>query len=441
MVQAAGRSGPPPSRMTVADDGAEKFAGGPSVRPGRCHPWRGRAQTGVALRRSPLDRHRPNRHPHCLIATRGDRHDDGSRPDRGPRSERGIRSAHDRGESADGAFVSTGGCPPPERVAGAGRRRARPLRRVERAPSRDVYPALGARPARPVRHLRRRRSTGGAARRRRRRAPVHDPERVQAVRLRARLRARSAPTRRGERLGVNATGLPFNSVDGDRAQRGRAHQPDGEPGRHRHRPASCPGRRCRRALASSSATGSRASPAASSSSTRRSTRRSSRPTAATAASPTCSRLRRASTPTRPRPSTSTRASARCSVTARDLAVMGATLADGGVNPVTGERVVTPTTCQHVLAVLATAGLYERPATGSTTSACRARAASAAASSRSRPARAASARSRRRSTRRATACAASSLPRYLSQRLGLNMFMSDPFGTSIAGPCFGWEDHE
>ena len=47
-----------------------------------------------------------------------------------------------------------------------------------------------------------------------------------------------------------------------------------------------------------------------------------------------------------------------SVTARDLAVMGATLADGGVNPVTGERVVDAVTCRHVLSVMATAGLYE-----------------------------------------------------------------------------------
>jgi glutaminase len=46
------------------------------------------------------------------------------------------------------------------------------------------------------------------------------------------------------------------------------------------------------------------------------------------------------------------------VTARDLAVMGATLADGGVNPITGERVVEPMTCHHALAVMATAGLYE-----------------------------------------------------------------------------------
>ena len=46
------------------------------------------------------------------------------------------------------------------------------------------------------------------------------------------------------------------------------------------------------------------------------------------------------------------------VSARDLAVMGATLADGGVNPVTGERVVNASTCHYALAVMATAGLYE-----------------------------------------------------------------------------------
>ena len=46
------------------------------------------------------------------------------------------------------------------------------------------------------------------------------------------------------------------------------------------------------------------------------------------------------------------------VSARDLATMGATLALGGVNPLTGERVVDEETCRHVLAVMTTAGLYE-----------------------------------------------------------------------------------
>lgn len=46
------------------------------------------------------------------------------------------------------------------------------------------------------------------------------------------------------------------------------------------------------------------------------------------------------------------------VSARDLAVMGATLADGGFNPVTREQVVKPDVCHYALAVMLTAGLYE-----------------------------------------------------------------------------------
>src|SRR3954465_14652838 len=46
------------------------------------------------------------------------------------------------------------------------------------------------------------------------------------------------------------------------------------------------------------------------------------------------------------------------VTVHDLAVMAATLANGGVNPITGDVVVVPGACRRVLAVMATAGLYE-----------------------------------------------------------------------------------
>jgi glutaminase len=46
------------------------------------------------------------------------------------------------------------------------------------------------------------------------------------------------------------------------------------------------------------------------------------------------------------------------VSAKDLAVMGATLADGGVNPLTKERVVDAAICHYALAVMTTAGLYE-----------------------------------------------------------------------------------
>lgn len=47
------------------------------------------------------------------------------------------------------------------------------------------------------------------------------------------------------------------------------------------------------------------------------------------------------------------------VSVRDLGVMGATLADGGVNPLTRERVISAERCKRVLAVLATAGMYEQ----------------------------------------------------------------------------------
>lgn len=46
------------------------------------------------------------------------------------------------------------------------------------------------------------------------------------------------------------------------------------------------------------------------------------------------------------------------VTAKDLAVMAATLANGGVNPLTQAVIIDPIHCQHVLAVMVTAGLYE-----------------------------------------------------------------------------------
>lgn len=48
-----------------------------------------------------------------------------------------------------------------------------------------------------------------------------------------------------------------------------------------------------------------------------------------------------------------------SVTAKDLAVMGATLADGGVNPVTGERVVSADVARDTLSLLASCGMYEK----------------------------------------------------------------------------------
>jgi glutaminase len=47
-----------------------------------------------------------------------------------------------------------------------------------------------------------------------------------------------------------------------------------------------------------------------------------------------------------------------SVNAKDLAVMAATLANGGLNPVTGKQVVNAANVPEILAVMATAGLYD-----------------------------------------------------------------------------------
>jgi glutaminase len=51
---------------------------------------------------------------------------------------------------------------------------------------------------------------------------------------------------------------------------------------------------------------------------------------------------------------------QCSVSAnvKDLATMAASLADGGKNPVTGKQVMKPENVSKVLAVMATAGLYD-----------------------------------------------------------------------------------
>ena len=50
------------------------------------------------------------------------------------------------------------------------------------------------------------------------------------------------------------------------------------------------------------------------------------------------------------------------VTCSDLAVMGATLANGGVNPVTGLRVISETSVERVLSVMCSSGMYNSSGT-------------------------------------------------------------------------------
>ena len=51
---------------------------------------------------------------------------------------------------------------------------------------------------------------------------------------------------------------------------------------------------------------------------------------------------------------------QCSVgvTTRDLAIMGATLANGGVNPKTGKRLINEAYVPELLAIMLTAGFYD-----------------------------------------------------------------------------------
>ena len=90
------------------------------------------------------------------------------------------------------------------------------------------------------------------------------------------------------------------------------------------------------------------------------------------------------------------------VSAKHLAVMGATLAGGGVNPLTGVRVIAMASASECSRPWRPPGCTNAPGSGCTTSAYRARAAWAVECSPPRRARAASGRSRRGSTRPATA---------------------------------------
>ena len=194
-----------------------------------------------------------------------------------------------------------------------------------------------------------------AAGRRRRR--VHDHERLEAVRLRARLRGARARARRATRLGVNATGLPFNSLTAvEQSADGRTN-PMVNPGAIATT-SLVPGRAWR-ALGARARRASRASPAASSRSTTRSTARPRRRTRRNRGlARLLAELRPARRRSRPRRSTSTRASARCrdrDTTSPRWARRSPTAASTR-SPASASS--TEAVCRYTLAVMTTAGLYE-----------------------------------------------------------------------------------
>ena len=80
---------------------------------------------------------------------------------------------------------------------------------------------------------------------------------------------------------------------------------------------------------------------------------------------------------------------QCSVgvNVAQLARMGATLANNGRNPATGEQVIKPQNIPHILSTMIMAGLTTVRAVGPGTSVCPRRAGLVAASLRSFPARA------------------------------------------------------
>ena len=242
-----------------------------------------------------------------------------------------MRSRRDIDERAESRFVSTGRLPARELVPALLSLAHELYGTNTEGANSEVYPALAGVPSELFGHL-----CGRDERQRlhswRRRRRVHADERLEAVRLRSRLRGPRPRAGTGH-TGRERNRLAVQLADCDRTKPRRPHQSDGQPGRDRH---SEPGTRASLPMPSggSSTTGCLASPAALCRSTPRCTPRLRRRTSEIRTSRACSRATAGSPAIRPTRPISTRGSAALNVSARDLAVMGATLADGGVNPVT-----------------------------------------------------------------------------------------------------------
>jgi glutaminase len=121
------------------------------------------------------------------------------------------------------------------------------------------------------------------------------------------------------------------------------------------------------------------------------------------------------------------------VSARDLAIMGATLAGGGINPLTHERVVSAATCRHVLAVMATSGLYERSGDWLYDVGLPGKSGVSGHIVTVAPGKGALATLSPRLDASGNSVRGRLATRFLSERLGLNLFLSAPVGSAGRGP--------
>ncbi len=120
------------------------------------------------------------------------------------------------------------------------------------------------------------------------------------------------------------------------------------------------------------------------------------------------------------------------VSAHDLAVMGATLADGGLNPVTGVQVVDADICKRVLAVLATAGLYERSGEWLYEVGLPGKSGVSGGIVTIAPGKGGLGTFSPKLDHAGNSVRGKALTRHLSDRLGLNLFASRPDDTAIGG---------
>ena len=112
--------------------------------------------------------------------------------------------------------------------------------------------------------------------------------------------------------------------------------------------------------------------------------------------------------------------------------MAATLANGGRQPVTSEQVITPVICQHVLAVMVTAGLYETSGDWLYDTGLPGKSGVSGGLITVAPGKGGLATFSPPLDEAGNSVRGQLTARFLSEQLGLNLFASRPLGVSIPG---------